>query len=136
MLVLFPLPPWKWWGINFREPLRWKGHERSWSMKFSLQVISTPFYDIVFIFCIILLRELMPAKYRKCINIFVSFKKSEVQPQLTKKLYYNEYMLIMIKWKLNVILFILLKGNSHIVCIRIFLLWTYRYRGFKIFCKL
>ena len=66
-------------------------------MKFSLQVISTPFYDIVFIFCIILLRELMPAKYRKCINIFVSFKKSEVQPQLTKKLYYNEYMLIMIK---------------------------------------
>ena len=42
-------------------------------------------------------------------------------------------MLIMIKWKLNVILFILLKGNSYIVCIRIFLLWTYRYRGFKIF---
>ena len=32
-LLLFPLPPWKWWGINFHEPLRWKGHERSWSMK-------------------------------------------------------------------------------------------------------
>ena len=37
----------------------------------------------------------MPAEYRKCItNIIFSFKKSEVQPQLTKKLYYNEYMLI------------------------------------------
>ena len=33
VLVLFPLPPWKWWGINFHEPLRWKGHERSWSIK-------------------------------------------------------------------------------------------------------
>ena len=43
------------------------------------------------------------------------------------------FTLIMIKWKLNVILFILLKGNSYIVCITIFLLWTYRYRGFKIF---
>ena len=38
-----------------------------------------------------MLRELMPAEYRKCIiNIMFSFKKSEVQPQLTKKLYYNE----------------------------------------------
>ena len=64
----------------------------------------------------------MPAKYRKCINIIFSFKESEVQPQLTKKLYYNEYMLIMIKRKLNVILFIMLKGNRYIVCIRIFLL--------------
>ena len=79
----------------------------------------------------------MPAEYRKCIiNIIFSFKKSEVQPQLTKKLYYNEYMLIMIKWKLNVILFILLKENSYIVCIRIFLLWTYTYRGFQNFLKL
>ena len=105
-----------------------KGHSQ-W--KFSLQVISTPFYDMAFIGNI-LLRELMPVKYRKCINFVL--QKSEVQPQLTKKLYYNEYMLlIMIKWKLNVILFILLKGNSYIVCIRIFLLWTYGYRGFKIF---
>ena len=33
----------------------------------------------------------MPAEYRKCItNIIFSFKKSEVQPQLTKKLYNNE----------------------------------------------
>ena len=33
----------------------------------------------------------MPAKCGKCINIIFSFKKSEVQPQLTKKLYYSEY---------------------------------------------
>ena len=71
----------------------------------------------------------MPANIE---NVLIfSFKKSEVQPQLTKKLYYNEYMLIMIKWKLNNI--ILLKGNIYIVCIRIFLRWTYRYKGFKIF---
>ena len=66
VLVLFPLPPWKGWGINFHED------ESHGQLKFSLQVISTPFYDIVFIFCIIVLRELMPAKYRKCINF--SFK--------------------------------------------------------------
>ena len=37
----------------------------------------------------------MPANIE---NVLIfSFKKSEVQPQLTKKLYYNEYMLIMIK---------------------------------------
>ena len=71
-----------------------KGHGQ-W--KFSLQVISTPFYDIVFIFCIIMLIELIPAEYRKCItNIIFSFKKSEVQTQLTKKLYYNE--LTINKW--------------------------------------
>ena len=38
-LVLFHFPPWRWWGINFHEPLRChgKGHEScreiSWSMK-------------------------------------------------------------------------------------------------------
>ena len=52
--------------MNFHED------ESHGQLRFSLQVISTPLYDIVFIFCTILLRELMHAKYRKCINF--SFK--------------------------------------------------------------
>ena len=86
VLVLFPLPPWKGWGINFHED------ESHGQLKFSLQVISTPFYDIVFIFCIILLRELMPAKYRKCINF--SFKS-------------KCYIIHLVERKLIVILYVL-----------------------------
>ena len=119
----------------FHEPLRWKGRERSWSMKIFTSSHQYSFYDIVFI-CNVLLRELMPNKYGKCINFFLQKIWSTTTILITKKVHYNEYKIfnVMIKWKLNVILFILLKGNSYfIVCMRIFLLWTYRYRGFKIF---
>ena len=45
VLVIFPLPPWKWWGINFHEPLKWKAMKGHGQWRFSRQVISTPFYD-------------------------------------------------------------------------------------------
>ena len=67
VLVIFPLPPWKWWGINFHEPLKWKVTvNEDFHVKSSVLLFMT----IVFI-CNILLRELMLAKYRKCINFLL-----------------------------------------------------------------